>query len=208
MTRHTSCVLNWSSPFRLDGMRALLVVPVAIAGLLIAAPASHATCAATLDWRDATYVGHGSKHAPKLGTTLRDKAIRPACDDTPTATDTEAPSPVAVRRLRNVPAGVAIHADATYVNASTFVNLRSHPLHALLGSNERARTDGEACTVSGVADVQANGVNVAGRVVAVAANTKVELQRYGTGYVADGAKIRVTGSCRDNWIDAKRIARA
>jgi hypothetical protein len=194
-------------------MRALLAVPAAAAGLLLAAPAAHASCAAALDWHGSSYVGHGGKDRPHLGATLHDRATRPVCDDTPTTPPDAAdrvPSEVEVHRFRGIPAALAIHADSggVYVNSSTFVNLRSHPLHAMLGSNRRARTDGEPCTIKGVADVQLHGVNVAGRAVAVAVNTKVDLQRFGTGYVPDGTTIRVTGSCRDNWIDAKRIARA
>ena len=193
-------------------MRALLAVPAAVAGLLLAAPAGHASCAATLDWHGSSYLGYGGKDRPKLGTKLRDKATRPVCNDTPTTPPTaeEAPTEVAIHRLRGVPAAIAIHADSggVYVNSATFVNLRSHPLHALYGSNRRARTDGERCTITGVADVQAFGIAIDGRVVAVAANTKVDLQRHGTGYVADGTKIRVTGSCRDDRIDATRISRA
>jgi hypothetical protein len=187
-------------------MRVLLAVPAAVAGLLFAAPAGQASCAASLDWRGSTYVGHGHERGLKLGTRLHDKATRPFCDDTPS--EPKPPSEVVVRRLRGIPPAIALHRDGTYVNASTFVNLRSHPLHEELGSNRRARTDGEPCTVTGVADVQVNGLNVAGKVVAVAVDTKVELQRHGTGYVADGATIRVKGSCRHNWIDARRIERA
>lgn len=203
-------------------MRRALVVVLAmfvpVSGGLHATRAE-ASCVALLYWHDRAYTGFGDTEL-RPGARLADAAIRPGCNDVMIngqPATAEPDTPVAVRRLQGVDPGVAF-ADGrqVYVNASTFPQLPSHPLHGQLGGRPAPWRSAAPCRVSGTAvvDYGALGLKRGDQVarIRVRATTDVQLQRYGTGYVADGAKITVVGQrcARNNgtlWIDAKRISR-
>ncbi len=183
----------------------------------IAAPRGEASCVAMVTYHGRTYVGY--QPGPALGGALSDTATRPGCNDV--ATDPPLPREpdvqVKMHALRDVDPIIAIaDENIVYVNASTFVALRSHPLHRFYGTGKPPRPAGPPCRVHGRAVVGegAFGVRTGKRIVRVrvTADTRVELQRHGTGYVPDRARITVTAtSCTRlggvRWITATRISR-
>jgi hypothetical protein len=196
-------------------MRLVLALVSSVLLALVVLPASgEASCVAMLKWDGHDYAGFGKPG--DVGATLKGKATLPSCDDTSDGEFVIEPSPdkkVTVKRLRGVAPLIAItDGQAVYVNPFTFVNLPSHPLHDQLGSDRRTATTGEACTVKGRAVVSVVGLQVkdGGKSltnVTVARDTKVVPHRHGTGYVADGARITVTGRCSGKGgIAALRIA--
>jgi hypothetical protein len=194
--------------------RLLLLTAVAATALTAGAASSEASCIATMRWHGRPYLGY-AKAAETAGV-LPDKAIQPGCNDVITNGEPrkERSSAVKVRQVRGVDPLIAFaDRDWTYVNGSTFVNQANHPLHALLGSDEVPSRAGKECRVTGTAVVDAFGVSVkhGKRVTPViaAADTVIELQRRGTGYVADGARIVVVARpCHAHFLNAVRVSRA
>lgn len=198
--------------------RLLTLAAVTAVGITAGAVPSEASCVATMRWHGRSYLGH-AKAADTAGV-LADKAVRPACNDVIINGQPrkERDTKVKVRQIRGVDPLIAF-ADRswTYVNPSTFVDLPSHPLHALLGKDGVPPRTGAECRITGRAVVDALGVSVkhGKRVtpVVVASDTVVELQRAGTGYVPDGARIEVVGRpCErrgpGHFVSAVRISRA
>jgi hypothetical protein len=201
----------------------LLTVAALAAGCTIAgainAPRGEAACAATVTWHDLTYMGYGDGNRAEAGRRLADPATEPGCSDVvingavPDVPDKQ----IAVRAIRGVSPMIAISGESSvYVNASTFVQLPSHPLHKLYGTGRPPIRTGPSCRVKGRAVVGqgAFGVKRGDETVRirVASYTAVELQRYGTGYVPENTKIDVVGhSCKRNagvlWMTAQRISR-
>ena len=181
-----------------------------------AAP-SQAACVATFNWRTYAYTGMANNvPGVKIGAELPERARQPSCNDmivngyVPPVTYSDLP----VAEIQGIPASIALAAGPSlvYVNMSTFPQLPSHPLHKRLGYGERTVT-GPPCQVKGVAKTDAAGLSVNGARIWVGRDTKVELQRHGTGFVPPGTMIRVGGSaCQkfagETWIKARRIARA
>ncbi len=167
-----------------------------------AAP-SEAGCIATFNWRTYTYTGMSSNvPGVKIGAELTERAKQPSCNDmiingyVPPVTYSDLP----VAEIEGVPASIALAAGPSlvYVSASTFPQLPSHPLHKQLGYPERSVT-GAPCQVKGVAKTDSAGLSVNGARIWVGRDTKVELQRHGTGFVPPGTTIRVGGSaCRSS----------
>lgn len=203
-------------------MRTVLVVAALAAACSIfgaaVAPRAAAACAAMVTWHDRTYMGYGAADPPKAGRALADRATAPGCNDVvgdgavPQAPDTK----VVVRAIDGVSPTIAIAGEhSIYVNASTFVQLPSHPLHKLYGTGKSPIRTGPTCRVKGRAVVgEGNfGVKRGKEIVRVRVvpKTDVELQRHGTGYVPDNARIAVVGhSCKRNggvlWVTAQRIS--
>ena len=181
------------------------------------APRSEAGCVAMVTYHGRAYLGYQS--GPALGGALSDTATRPGCNDVVTnpPLPREPDTQVTMHALRDVDPIIAIaDENIVYVNASTFVALRSHPLHKFYGTGKTPRPTGPSCRVHGRAVVGegAFGVRTGKQIVRVrvTANTRVELQRHGTGYVPDRARITVTAkSCTRvggvRWITATRISR-
>ena len=193
------------------------VIVVVLGG--IGAARADASCVALLYWHGGPYQGHGDAQLKTRGP-LADAAIRPGCNDIvgPGAPPPQPDTPVTVRRIAGVDPRVAfVDQDRqVYVNASTFPQLPSHPLHEQLGSRPLGWRSAAPCRVSGTAVVDFGNLGLKrGKETArirVHATTDVQLQRYGTGYVPNGAAITVQGQrCARNgdvlWIDAKRISR-
>lgn len=199
--------------------RPLLLAVVVAAALALGASRGEASCVATLTWQDNVYVGHAKP--VESGAALPEKATLPACNDVVINGEPvkqERDTKVAVRQVRDVDPAIAItRGDSVYVNRSTFPNLRSHPLHELLGSDSVPRRTGASCRISGRARTDFSGISIKrGHGVArvtIARDTDVELERHGTGYVSTGAMITVAGRpCKRSggvlWISAQRISRA
>ncbi|MBE2320176.1 hypothetical protein DVA67_029690 [Solirubrobacter sp. CPCC 204708] len=200
-------------------MRKLLLAAVAVAAFAVHAAPSEAACIATLNWRTYTYTGAASNPAGvKIGAELPERAKVPSCNDmvvngqVPPLTYSDMP----VAQLDGVPPSVALAGGASvvYVNASTFPQLPSHPLHRTLGYDRAPErpVSGAPCQVKGVARTDTAGLTVNGARVIVTRDTKVELQRHGTGFIAPGTTVRVGGSACEKkygaiWVKARRIAR-
>lgn len=202
--------------------RSLVIGAACAAVLAIHAAPSEAACVASLNWRNYTYAGVASNPpGVKIGAEVPDRAKVPSCNDlivngsVPPVTYTSVP----VAQLEGVAPSIALAAGASaiYVNASTFPALPSHPLHKVLNLGRGVPVTGAPCQVKGPATFDAGGMHVNGARIVVEPDTKVELQRHGTGFVPPGTVVRVGGSaCErkgthphfETWIKARRIARA
>jgi hypothetical protein len=113
--------------------RALLALAAAAASALSAAPAG-ASCAATVRYGGETYFG--SSLTAREGRHLRG-GVRPGCNDVVTRDEQgndisprEPDQPIDVRRVRNVPARLAVSYDGrVYLAEGYLPQLARHPLH-------------------------------------------------------------------------------
>ncbi|MDA0180247.1 hypothetical protein OJ997_08070 [Solirubrobacter phytolaccae] len=199
--------------------RASLLAGAAVcAGFAMHAAPSEASCIATLKWRTYSYIGVGNNlPGVKIGAAMPEVAKQPACNDAIVNGYVPPPSfhDVPVAQLEGVSPAIAIAAGASmiYVSQSAFPALPSHPLHKVLNLGRGPEVTGAPCQVKGVATTDAIGLYVNGARIIVDPDTKVELQRHGTGFVAPGTTIRVGGRACERkpygqiWIKARRIAR-
>jgi hypothetical protein len=161
-------------------------------------------CAAALGWHGDSYLGSGNEGRLKPGPELGEKARFPACND---AGQRDEGTRGAVHRVEGVdPLFALMVGDDVYLNTATFPELRTHPLHDLLGRRRAAKLKGRTCHVSGVASVRTGGLLIGGVSIRLVPQTDVRLQRAGSGYIPEGTRIRVTArSCHDRFVTATRI---
>jgi hypothetical protein len=138
--------------------RALLALAVTLAPVLTATPA-HAACAATVRYGGATYFG-SSLPAREDGA-LRG-GVRPGCNDVVVRDSQgndisphEADEPIDVRRVRGVPARLAIAYEGRVYFAEGYLpQLKRHPLHRLWARGQAApSTCGTAWRVTATVSV-------------------------------------------------------
>ena len=157
---------------------------------------SGGACAAGLSWRGDFYAGTG-RDGHRAGAPLPDGAVVPGCND---GGPHESDHKTTVRRVGGVDPLFAVWMGGTlYINSSTFPELRSHPLHRTATERRgRPRRGDNRCRVSGEALVDLGGLYLARagqrRIrVNIAADTDVQLQRAGSGYIRDKTPIVVEG---------------
>lgn len=195
----------------------MLVGALVGAAFAVHAAPSEAACVATLNWHGYAYMGHGNVPGAHTGDPIPLPAKAPSCNDTsvngapPPATTW---SDLSVTRIKGIEPSIAVaSSNVVYINQSTFPALPSHPFHKALGQVTWPTIVGQSCQVRGVAKTDASGLYVNGARIFVEKDTKVELQRHGTGFVPPGTEIRVGGKACERkygelWIKARRIAHA
>jgi hypothetical protein len=174
----------------------MLVAAAAVAAGGVWAPSGHAACAPLIYWGGHPYQGYGPVPVETGAAVPGAPARRPACGDR-VADGRFVPGKdhyMRVNTIRGVAPGVAVVGEGdVYVNRSTFVALPSHPLHKKLWKGGAERVSGPRCTVTGKAVIDVYGFAVKSARIVVTPRTRVLPRRYGTGYVANGARVRVVG---------------
>ena len=188
---------------------------------------AHASCAPAVRWHQVTYLGMGGPAEglalPAAGAALSGGVV-PGCNDTVVTgldgrplSPTEPDTAVDLRRVRNVPAALAVMTTGPYgglyLAPGYLPQLASHPLHRLFRPNA-GRGCGSATRLTGTVSGQpasALGVRAGSRLLDVLVQRRTAVRaplRAGQPRLRNGDRVRLSGrACAGSAFVARSISR-